>query len=346
VVTNTYNAALSASWEVDLWGQVRRSVEAGKAGEASSAASLEDARLSAQAQLALAYFQLYVADREKRSLDNSVAAYQQQLTITQNQFNAGVAGEADVLQAQNQLQTIQVQAVDMGLQRDKLEHAIAVLIGQSPSSFALTERTAAPQLPMVPVGLPSQLLERRPDIAASERLVAQANAKIGVAKAAYFPQLTLSASDGYRSNNFLDWISLPNRIWSVGPALAETLFDGGLRQAESDAAIASYDQSVASYRQTVLTAFQDVEDNLAAEHLLQQEATTEHLAVESARKSAAITANQYKAGIVSFLNVAQANATQQANERAEFTILNSQLTAAVGLIKAVGGGYEQAPDGN
>jgi NodT family efflux transporter outer membrane factor (OMF) lipoprotein len=342
-VGQVYNASISASWEVDLWGKLRRSAEAGNAKAESSAASLEDTRLSAQAQLAIAYFQLYVADRQARSYQDSVKAYQQQLEITHNQFKVGVAGRAEVIQAQNQLETIQVSAQDMERQRAILEHSIAVLIGQSPSSFALNERTQAPRLPMIPPGLPSSLLERRPDIAASERLVAQANAEIGVAKAAYFPTLTLAGSAGYASGSLANWFTLPARVWSVGPELAATLFDGGLRHAESDAAIASYDQSVATYRQTVLTAFQDVEDNLVAQRVLLREAQTEHQAVQDARESAAITLNQYQAGTVAFLAVAQANATQQSNERAEFTILNSQLTAAVGLIKALGGGYSQPP---
>jgi NodT family efflux transporter outer membrane factor (OMF) lipoprotein len=338
-VSTAYSAALSASWEIDLWGQLRRSAEAGEAKAAASAANLENARLSAQAQLAIAYFQLLITDRQKQSLDASVAAYQQQLTINQNRFNAGVAGRADVVQASTQLHAMQVQATDKGLQRAKLEHAIAVLIGQSPSAFALRTSGALPSVPHIPLALPSQLLERRPDIAAAERLMAQANAEIGVATAAYFPQLTLSASGGYRGSSFADWVSLPNRVWSVGPALAATLFDGGLRRAQTKAAQASYDQSVATYRQTVLTAFQDVEDNLVASRLLQQEAADQHQALEAARESAAITNNQYKAGMVSFLDVTLANATREASERAEFDILNSQLTAAVGLIKALGGGY-------
>ncbi|TDR72443.1 efflux transporter outer membrane subunit [Paludibacterium purpuratum] len=338
-VDTAYNAALSASWEIDLWGQLRRGAEAGAAGEAASLASLANARLSAQAQLAIAYFQLYVADSQKRSLDDSVAAYRQQLQITQNRYAAGVAGQGDVAQAQSQLQSIQVQAIDKGLQRDKLEHAIAVLIGQSPSGFALGERQAAPSMPVIPAGLPSELLQRRPDVAAAERLVAQANAKIGVARAAWFPQLTLGASGGFRGNNLSDWITLPNRVWSVGPTLAATLFDGGLRNAQNDAAQANYDQTVAAYRQTVLSAFQDVEDNLAAMRILTQEAEMQHQAVLSARQSAAITLNRYQAGTASMLDVTQANATQQSSERAEFDILNSRLTATVGLIKALGGGY-------
>ncbi|BEV72737.1 MULTISPECIES: efflux transporter outer membrane subunit [unclassified Paludibacterium] len=339
-ISTSYNAALSASWEVDLWGQVRRNAEAGQAKAESSLASLENVRLSAQAQLAIAYFQLYVADAQKRSLDDSVAAYQQQLTITRNRYAAGVAGQADVAQAQSQLQTLQVQAIDKGLQRDKLQHAIAVLIGRSPSDFDLSQRQTRPHVPTIPPGVPSDLLQRRPDIAAAERLVAQANAQIGVAKAAWFPSLTLGASGGYRSSNLADWFTLPSRVWSVGPTLAATLFDGGLRSAQSDAAQANYDQTVAAYRQTVLSAFQDVEDNLAALRILSQEAELQHQAVLAARQSAQITFNQYQAGIASMLNVAQANATQQASERSEFDILNSQLTAAVGLIKALGGGYQ------
>jgi NodT family efflux transporter outer membrane factor (OMF) lipoprotein len=339
VVSNAYSTALSASWEPDLWGKVRRTVEAGKAGEQAGAASLENARLSYQAQLAVAYLQLYVTDRQAQSLNDSVLAYQQELKVTQNQYAVGVAGQADVLQAQNQLETLQVQAEDMTRARALLEHAIAVLVGQSPSSFTLGARTLAPHLPQIPPLMPSALLERRPDIAASERQVAQANAEIGVARAAYFPDLTLSASGGYVGSNLANWISLPNRVWSLGPALAETLFDGGLRAGQNAAAQASYDQSVASYRQTVLSAFQDVEDNLAAQRVLSQEAVLQHQAVDSARKSAQIVRNQYQAGTASFLNLAQANATQQASERAEFAIINSQLTSAVGLIKALGGGY-------
>ena len=340
-VSTTYKAALSASWEIDLWGGLRRAAEAGQAQAQASQALLENARLSAQAQLALAYLQLYVADAQKRSLDDSVQACQQQLTITKNRYTAGVAGQADVAQAENQLQTLQVQAVDKGLQRDLLQHAIAVLIGQSPSTFQLSERTTVPHIPQVPVGLPSTLLQRRPDIAAAERQVAEANAQIGVAKAAYFPSLTLNASDGYNSNHFANWISLPNRVWSLGPALAATLFDGGKMQAATAAAQASYAQSVANYRQTVLTAFQDVEDNLASMRILQQEAHLQEKAVAAARTSARIVLNQYRAGTADMLVVAQANATLQSNQRAQFDILNSQLTAAVGLIKALGGGVDQ-----
>jgi len=342
VVAKSYDASLSASWELDLWGKVRRQVEAGRAGSEASQASLANIRLSEQAALAIAYFQLYVSDRLARSLQASIEAYQRELQITRNSYAAGVSGEADVLQAENQLETLQVQATDQGLQRAELEHSIAVLTGQAPSDFALSERTLAPHVPEIPAGLPSELLERRPDIAQAERLVAQANAEIGVAKAAYYPNLTLGASGGYLANNLAHWISVPSRIWSIGPSLAETLFDGGLRNAQTSAAQATYDQSVASYRQTVLAAFQNVEDNLAAERILQQEAQTEHLAVESARKSAAITFNQYQAGTASMLNVSQSNATLQANLRTEFNILNSRLTAAVGLIKALGGGYVQA----
>jgi NodT family efflux transporter outer membrane factor (OMF) lipoprotein len=340
-ISNTYSASLSSSWEVDLWGKLRRTLEAGKAGAEASAANLENIRLSQQSLLAIAYFQLYVSDQLKRSLDASLAEYQREYTIAKNNFSVGVSGEADVLQAQNALETLRTQVTDQGLQRSLLEHSIAVLTGQPPAAFSLSARSVAPRVPLLPPGLPSQLLQRRPDIADAERLVAQANAQIGVARAAYYPDLTLSASGGYSASSLSKWISLPSRVWSVGPSLAASIFDGGLHSAQNRAAEANYDAVVAQYRQTVLTAFQNVEDNLASQRLLQQEAESSHLAVEAARRSAAITFNQYQAGTVSMLNVAQANVTYQTSLRTELNILNSRLTAAVGLIKALGGGYVQ-----
>jgi NodT family efflux transporter outer membrane factor (OMF) lipoprotein len=341
VVAQSYTASLSASWEVDLWGGVRRAIEAGKASEAASAANLANIKLSEQAALAIAYLELYVSDNLKRVADETVAAYQQQLQIEKNNFAVGVAGEADVLQVQNALETAQVQAGAQSLQRDELEHSIAVLVGESPSSFSIGVRSRAPHLPVIPAGVPSQLLQRRPDIAQAERQVAEANAEIGVAKAAFFPTLTLSASDGFSASSLANWFSMPSRVWSVGPALAGTLFDGGLRRAQSDAAIAAYDQNVANYRQTVLTAFQSVEDNLAAQRILREEARHQHQAVDAAHQSARITLNQYHAGTVGMLNVLEANVTLLSNQSSEFGVLNNQLTTAVGLIKALGGGYQQ-----
>jgi NodT family efflux transporter outer membrane factor (OMF) lipoprotein len=340
-ISNVYTASLSTSWELDIWGKLRRTIEAGRASAEASVASLANIRLSQQALLATAYLQLSVSDLQGRSLQASLIEYQRELQIAQNNFAAGVSGEADVLQAQNALETLRVQASDQKLVRSQLEHAIAALTGQSPSAFSLSERTVVPRVPVIPPVLPSQLLERRPDIANAERLVAQANAQIGVAKAAYYPDLSLVASGGYSASSLARWATMPARVWSIGPTLATSLFDGGARDAQTRAAEASYDAVVAQYRQTVLTAFQNVEDNLASQRWLQQEANSSRLALEAARKSAAITLNQYRAGTVSMLNVAQANATFQANQRAELSILNSRLTASVALIKALGGGYSQ-----
>jgi len=336
----TYSTALSASWEPDLWGSVRRSVEAGQASLEASAATLESARLAAQAQLALSYFELYVADSQKRSFDDSVKAYQAQLELTQHQFDAGVASRADVVQAQSQLKSMQVNAVDEELTRSKLVHAIAVLLGESPSGFELPPQTQAPRLPATPTGVPSELLQRRPDIAIAERGVAQANAKIGVARAAWFPSLTLTGSGGYKSPSFANWITLPYRVWSVGPELAATLFDGGLRSAENDAAVASYDASVASYRATVLAGFQDVEDNLAGLRQLEQEQALAQAALDAARESESITLNQYRAGTASYLSVVTTQATRLTAERSLYAIVNNRLAASVGLIKALGGGWQ------
>jgi len=341
-VTSTNTLSLNASWEIDLWGKIRRSAESSKASLAASEADLEAARLSAQSQLAIGYFQLYVADADKTSLDNSVKAYQQFLDLTKNRLAAGVASPADVAQAETQLKTTQVQALAKGVQRAQLEHAIAVLLGKAPADFSLAKVEKVPVLPDIPAGVPSQLLERRPDIASAERRVAAANAQIGVAKAAYFPDLTLSAAGGYASSSFANWLSLPNRFWSVGPQLAMTLFDGGLRKSKTDQAIALYDQSVATYRQTVLAGFQEVEDNLVALRLLEDQARLQGEAVKAAHTSQTITENQYKAGTASYLEVVTTQATALAAERADFDILNQRLTAAVTLIQALGGGW-QAP---
>ncbi|WP_028535020.1 efflux transporter outer membrane subunit [Paludibacterium yongneupense] len=339
-LSTSYSTALTASWEPDLWGGVRRSVEAGRASQEASAATLESTRLAQQAQLALSYFQLYIADSQKRSFDDSVAAYQQQLDLTQHQFDSGVASRAAVVQAQSQLKSMQVSAVDEALTRAKLVHAIAVLLGENPSSFDLSELKQAPRVPATPTGVPSELLQRRPDIAVAERDVAQANAKIGVARSAWFPSLTLTGSGGYKSPSYANWLTLPYRVWSIGPQLAATLFDGGLRSAEDAAAVASYDASVANYRATVLAGFQDVEDNLAGLRQLEQEQILAQGALDAARESETITLNQYRAGTVSYLSVVTVQATRQSAERSLYSIVNNRLAASVGLIKALGGGWQ------
>ncbi len=273
-------------------------------------------------------------------LDDTVAAYEKSLQLTQNQYNVGVAARADVVTADTQLKSAKAQAVDVGVQRAQLEHAIAILIGKAPAEFSIAPLTSRFELlpPSIPLGVPSQLLERRPDIAAAERRAASANAKIGVAEAAFYPDLTLSAEAGFQSTSFAKWLTFPARFWTLGPALAQTIFDGGLRKAQTAQAVAD-DQSVATYRQTVLGGFQEVEDNLAALRILEQEAALQDEAVKAARESVQITTNQYKAGIVNFLNVVNVETIALDNERTALTIQSNRLSAAVLLIKAVGGGW-------
>ncbi|WP_343583449.1 efflux transporter outer membrane subunit [Herbaspirillum sp.] len=340
-VRNTYSFALNASWEADVWGSVRRSVEASQASAQASAADLAAARLSAQAALAQDYLQLRVLDAQQKLFDETVAAYQRSYRLTQNQYAAGTVAKSDVIQAQSQLKSAQAQALDNGVSRAQLEHAIALLVGKTPSTFSLPPAPLAAVAPPIPQGVPSMLLERRPDVAAAERRVAAANAKIGVAKAAYFPSLTLSASGGYQSSSFADWFSLPGRVWSLGPQLAQSIFDGGARRAATAQAIAAYDGTVAQYKQAVLTAFQAVEDNLAALRILEQEAAVQDEALQSARQAVVLVTNQYKAGTVSYVNVITAQATALAAERSALDILNRRMAASVLLATALGGGWDE-----
>ena len=338
-ITNNYLLSLDAVWEADLWGRVRRTVESNEASAQASTADLEAARLSAQTELAQDYLQLRALDTQKQLLDDTVAAYEKSLQLTQNQYTAGIVAKSDVIQAQTQLKSTQAQAIDTGVQRAQLEHAIALLVGKPASVFSIAPAPLTAAVPAVPFGMPSELLERRPDIAAAERRVAAANAQIGVAKAAYFPSLTLSASGGYQSTRLSNWFTLPSRFWSVGPALAETLFDGGLRRAQTAQAIAVYDANVAAYRQTVLTGFKEVEDNLAALRILEQEAFVQDEALQAARQAVVLTTNQYKAGTVNYLNVVTVQATALSNERTAVDIFNRRLAASVLFIKALGGGW-------
>lgn len=336
---NNYNASLNASWEPDFWGGVRRAVEAGEAGFEASAADLENARLSARATLAQNYFALRVADATRRTLEETVAAYARTLALTQNRYAAGVAARVDVVQAEVQLKSTQAQLIDVGVQRAQLEHAIALQLGLAPAQFSLPPAPLAARMPAIPVGLPSELLERRPDIAAAERRTAAANANIGVAQAAFFPTVTLTAAGGSRTTNLADLFTAPTRFWSLGAALAQPLFDAGLRSAQKAQAVAAYDEQVATYRQTVLTGFQEVEDNLAALRILDEEATLQDEVVQAARQAVELTTNQYQAGVVSYLNVISAQATLLANERSAASILGQRLGASVALIRALGGGW-------
>ncbi|MCY1398058.1 Outer membrane protein OprM [compost metagenome] len=339
-IRDTYRTELGVSWQADLWGKLRRGLEADTASAQASLADLAAVRLSLQSELVQNYLQLRVIDEQKRLLEATVEAYERSLKMTENQYRAGVSGKDAVAQAQTQLRSTQADLVDLAWQRAQFENAIAVLMGKAPADFSLAATTEIPALPAIPLALPSQLLERRPDIAAAERSVMAANAEIGVAKTAYFPDLTLSLSGGYSSSSFSDWISLPNRFWSVGPQLAMTLFDGGQRAAEVDRTEAAYDQTVAQYRQTVLDSFREVEDYLVQLKVFEQEAGVRVQALESARESLRLTNNQYKAGLIAYLDVVNVQTTALSNERSVLNLLQSRLIASVQLIAALGGGWE------
>lgn len=339
-VSNDFLLPIDFSWEIDLWGRVRRTVEASMAGAQASQADLESVLLSAQALLAQDYFQLRTTDAQKKVLEGTIGAYQKSLDLTKNRYTAGVASRADVLQAETQLKTAQAQSIDLEVQRAQLSHAMALLVGKPPSGFSLPVAPLVAAPPDVPIGVPSDLLERRPDIAAAERSVAAANARIGVAEAAFYPNVSLSASAGLEAATLAKWLTWPARFWSVGPAVSEALFDGGLRRAQTEQARAAYDAEVAAYRQTVLTGFQEVEDSLAALRVLEEEAQAQQEALAAARQTVEVVTNQYKAGTVSYLNVIVAQTTALSNEQTALTILGRRLTASVTLIKALGGGWD------
>lgn len=339
-VGRNYELGLNAAWELDLWGKLRRGLEASRAEFDASSADLAAARLSLQSELVQNYLQLRVLDEQKRLLDATVAAYARSLRLTENQYNAGIVPKSDVTQALTQLKSTQAQAIDLEWQRAQLEHAIAVLVGVSPAELSIAPRESVPDLPSIPVALPSQLLERRPDVAAAERRVMAANAQIGVAEAAWFPDLTLSASGGYRSSSFADWIEVPNRFWSLGPQLALSLFDGGARRAELERSEALYDQTVAQYRQSVLDSFREVEDYLVQLRVLEQESAVQQEALDAARESLRLIENQYRAGAVDYNSVVNVQATALSNERTSLGLLGSRLSASVQLIAALGGGWD------
>ena len=335
----TYDIGASASWDADLWGRVRRNIESNQASADASAADFESVRLLVQSELVINYLQLRVLDTQKKLLDETAEAFAKSLQLTQNRYKAGLAGRVDVAQAEAQLKSTQAQSIDTGVQRAQLEHAIAVLMGAAPAEFGLTPAVVKAVVPAIPAGLPSELLERRPDIAAAERRVAAANAQIGLAKTAFYPSLTLSGNAGLQNTSWSRWLSAPSRVWSLGPDLAMAIFDGGQRKALTEQAIASYDASVATYRQTVLGAFQDVEDALATLRILEQEAKMQNEAVIAARLSADLTVNQYKAGLVSYLNVVTVQTTLLNNQRTALALLGRRLTAAAQLVRALGGGW-------
>jgi NodT family efflux transporter outer membrane factor (OMF) lipoprotein len=337
--TTVYALPVDLSYEVDVWGRVRRGVQASVASAQASAADLETVRLTMHAELALDYFELRGIDTQKQLLDANVAAYEKALQMTMNRFNQGVVSGVDVAQAQTLLETTRAQATDLGVARAQLEHAIATLIGKAPADFTFRPAPGLPGPPVIPVTMPSELLERRPDIAAAERRAAAANAQIGVATSAFFPRLLLAATGGYESSRLADWFSLPSRFWSIGPSLVATIFDGGKRRAGVEQAQASYDAAIAVYRLDVLTSFQDVEDNLATLRILAAEATQQAAAVVAAERSLTIARNRYLAGTTTYLEVVTAQAIALSNERTAVDIQTRRMTAAVNLIKALGGGW-------
>jgi len=342
-VANQFNLTAAASWELDVWGRIRRTVESDVAGAQASAADLAAARLSAQATLVTDYFQLRIDDELKRLLDDTVEAFARALQITQNRYAQGISARSDVASAQAQLEQTRSQAINVGIQRAQLEHAIAVLIGKPPAEFAIAPVPLKTVVPVMPPGLPSTLLERRPDIAAAERRMQAANAQIGVAVAAYFPTLTLSGSYGFVSSALDTLLRASNAVWSFGPQLAETAFDGGLRAAQVEAARATYDQNVADYRQTVLAGFQQVEDELAALRILEQQAAVQDTAVRAAQEAERLIFNQYVAGTVAYTSVITAQTTALADRQNALTILQNRLVASTVLVEALGGGWS-APE--
>jgi len=339
-VQNQYDLSASASWEIDVWGRIRRTVESQTASAQASAADLASARLSAQAELASDYFQLRVADQLKRLLDDTVEADTRSLQISQNKYASGTAAKSDVAQAQAQVENVRAQSINVGVQRAQLEHAIAVLIGKPPSDFSLAPAPMRTDVPVAPTGLPSELLERRPDIAAAERSMASANAQIGVAIAAYYPTITLQASYGFVSTALESLIQTSHSVWSFGPNAAETVFDGGLRSGQVAAARATYDQTVANYRQTVLAGFQQVEDELAALRVLEQQAEVQDRAVKASEEAVQLILNQYRAGTVDYTTVVTAQTTALGNEQTALTVMQNRLVASITLVEALGGGWD------
>jgi NodT family efflux transporter outer membrane factor (OMF) lipoprotein len=337
---NTVTAGVSANWDIDIWGRIRRNTESNVASAQASSAALAAARLSAQAELATDYFELRAQDQLQKLLDDTVVAETQSLHITESRYKFGVAARADVVTAQTQLLGSQAQQVNAKIQRAVLEHAVAVLIGKQPAEFSLAPSTMRSDVPTVPAGVPSTLLERRPDVAEAERKMAAANAQIGVAKAGYFPDLTLSGQDQYSNSTFSHLIRSSNRIWSFGPALAETLFDGGLVRAQVRGARAAYEGTVDTYRQTVLASFQQVEDEIVTLRVLEQEGAIEDETVKAAREAEALTLNQYKAGTVPYSSVITAQTTRLAAEETALQVLSTRLQTSVALIEALGGGWD------
>jgi NodT family efflux transporter outer membrane factor (OMF) lipoprotein len=340
--TGLYTLPLDLSYEIDVWGRVRRSVAAARERAQASAADRQTVALSLQAELAVDYFELRSADAQRRLLDAAVAAFTEALQLTTNRFEGGAAARSDVTQANTQLEATRVQATDVGVQRARYEHAIATLLGQPPSALSLGVAPLEAAPPVIPVGLPSQLLERRPDVASAERRAAEANEQVGIARTSFFPAVMLNAAGGFEGNSLANWFAWPSRFWAIGPAAVQTLLDGGKRRAVSEAAMAAYDATVAEYRQATLTAFQQVEDSLAALRILEQEAVQQDAATTSAKESLRISNDRYLAGADPYLQVLTAQTIALANERNDVDIMRRRMTASVVLIKSLGGGWTTA----
>jgi NodT family efflux transporter outer membrane factor (OMF) lipoprotein len=328
-----------AQWEPDLWGQVRRTVEQARADAQASAADLANVALSLHAELALDYFLLRGLDTQKQLLDTTLASDADELQLARVRFAGGVANAVDVAQAETQYLQVKAQGIDVGVMRAQFEHAIATLIGVPAATFALAQSPLAAKLPVVPPGVPSELLERRPDVAAAERRLAAANAQIGIAVAAYYPNIMLSATGGFESGSLGNWLQIPSLFWSLGASALETLFDAGRRHALTDQARDLYEGQVATYRQSVLAAFQDVEDNLSTLRILADEAEAQAAAVEAARQSLALSNKRYKGGVTTYLEVLTAQTIQLSNERTQADIATRRFTASVQLVRALGGGW-------
>jgi NodT family efflux transporter outer membrane factor (OMF) lipoprotein len=341
-VRGTYTLPVSASWEPDLWGNIRRSVTAAAAQAQASAADLENARLLYQSELAQDFFALHGLDRDVELLTRTAKSYSEYLELTRNRYAGGVASDLDVAQAESQLYAAQTQLTDFGVVRAEMEHAIAVLAGQPPAALTISVKSLTTPPPPVPVALPSQLLERRPDIAANERLAAAANEQIGIAKAAFFPSLTLAATAGLQASHITTWIAWPSRFFSIGPTLAETIFDAGRRRAQVTQDVAAYDATVAAYRQSVLTAFQQVEDGLSSMRVLAEESVVADESVKSSARALTISTAQYKAGTTAYLTVLTAQATALAAEKTQIDLLTRRLEASVQLVVSLGGGWDNS----
>jgi NodT family efflux transporter outer membrane factor (OMF) lipoprotein len=337
---STYALTGQVSWEVDLWGQIRRTVEQARANAQASAADLANIELSLRSELAFDYFEMRGLDTQKQLLDDTVAADADYLQLTERRFKGGVVTDVDVAQAQTQLESVRAQDIDVGVARAQFEHAIATLIGVTPSSFSLPFMPLTLALPQIPTGVPSQLLERRPDIAGAERRTDAANAQIGIAISAYYPNVTLNGTGGFASANAGTWIQGPSALWSLGGSAIELLFDAGRRHALTDQAREAYDGQTALYRQSVLNAFQEVEDNLAALRILSDEATTQDAAVNASIRSLNLSTSRYKGGVTTYLEVLIAQTTQLTNQRTQADITTRQFAASVQLIKALGGGWD------